>query len=72
MVTRTPIFARYQQDVKTIAKTNFHHYFNNNILFQLGDDRLQYPIVFFSKNLNYAECNHKIYDKELLDIIKCF
>ena len=31
-----------------------------------------HPVAFFSKNLNPAECNYEIYDKELLAIIRCF
>ena len=39
---------------------------------QIGKDRTLYPVAFFSHQMLPAECNYKIYDKELLAIIKCF
>ena len=72
MVTEAPILAYYKQDVKTIVETDSSDYVSSGVLFQLGDDELLHPVAFFSKNLNSAECNYEIYDKELLAIIKCF
>lgn len=59
----------YKQGLITIVKVDSFDYVNNRDLFQLDKNRLLYPITFFSKNLNSAECNYKIYDKELLAII---
>ena len=53
-------------------ETNFFDYINSKVLFQLGEDRLLYPIVFFLKNLNFAEYNYETYNKKLLAIILCF
>ncbi len=72
MVTEAPISAHYKQGLKTIMETNFFNYISSRGLCQLGKDRLLYPVVFFSKNLNPAKCNYEIYDKELLAIIWCF
>ena len=72
MVTEAPILAHYKQDVKTIVETDSSDYVSSGVLSQLGDDELLHPIAFFSKNLNPAKCNYKIYDKELLAIIRCF
>ena len=69
MVTKAPILTYYKQGLKTIVKTNFFKYISSRIFFQLGKNRLLYPIAFFSKNLKLAKCNYKIYDKELLAII---
>lgn len=47
-------------------------YVSSEVLFQLGEDELLYPVLFFSKNLNLVECNYKICNKELLAIIPYF
>ncbi len=72
MVTETPILTYYKQGLKTIVKTDSYDYVSSKVLSQLGEDRLLYPIAFFLKYLTLAECNYKIYDKELLAIIQCF
>ena len=72
MVTETLILAHYKKGLKTIVETDFSDYVNCGVLSQLGKDRLLHPVVFFSKNLNPAECNYEIYNKELLAIIRCF
>ena len=72
MVTKAPILAHYKQGVKTIVETDSSDYVSSGVLSQLGDDGLLHPVAFFSKNLNPAECNYEIYDKELLAIIRCF
>lgn len=48
---------------------DFSDYVSNRGFFQLGKNKLLYFIVFFSKNLNFAKYNYKIYNKELLAII---
>ncbi len=72
MVTEAPILAHYKQGVRTIVETDSSDYVSSGVLSQLGGDGLLHPVVFFSKNLNPAECNYKIYDKQLLAIIRCF
>ena len=72
MVTKVPILAYYKQGVKTIVETDSSNYISNRVFSQLCDDRLLYPVAFFSKNFNPTECNYEIYDKKLLAIIRCF
>ena len=72
MVTEAPILAHYKQDLKTIVETDSSDYVSSRVFSQLGEDGLLHPVAFFSKNLNPAECNYEIYDKELLAIIRCF
>ena len=72
MVTKVSIFAHYKQDLKTIIKTDSSDYVSSGVFFQLGNDRLLYLVAFFFKNPNLVECNYKIYNKELLTIIRCF
>ena len=72
MITEAPILAHYKQGLKTIMETDSSDYVSSGILFQLEEDGLLHPVTFFSKNLNPAEYNYEIYDKELLAIIRCF
>ncbi len=53
-------------------ETDSSGYVSSGQLFHPGDDGLLHPIVFFSTNLNPAECNHEIYHKELSAITKYF
>jgi hypothetical protein len=42
------------------------------VLSQLGDDQFWHLIAYFSKTIAPAELNYKIYDKEMLAIIRSF
>ena len=50
-------------------ETDYSDYVSSGVLSKLREDGLLYPVAFFSKNPNSAECNSEIYDKELLAII---
>ena len=56
---------------EVILKMNFLNYVNNEVLSQYDDEDILHSIIFYSKNMILAECNYKIYDKELLIIIRC-
>ena len=43
-----------------------------SMLISNNDEEVLHSIVFYSKNMFSAECNYKIYDKELLIIIQAF
>ena len=47
-------------------------YVSSRVLSQLVDNGLLYPIILFCKNLNLVEYNRRIYNKELLAIIRYF
>ena len=47
------------------------NYVTREVLSQIGEDGLLYPVAFFLGKMSPAECNYKIYDKELLAIIHC-
>lgn len=47
-------------------------YVNAGILLQYDNAGILWPVAFFSKKISKEECNYKIYDKELLAIIRCF
>ena len=65
MVIKVPILVYYKQNIKTVLETNSFDYVSSGVFFQLGNDKLVYPIAFFFKNLNSVKCNYEIYDKEL-------
>ena len=54
-----------------VLETDSSDYVNSGILSQADDDGVLYPVIFYSKNLLPAEYNYKIYNKELLIIVRC-
>ena len=56
----------------SIIKADLFDYVTGGILSQYNKDGVLYPIVYFLKRLNPAEYNYKIYNKELLAIIRYF
>ncbi len=66
---KTSILRHFDQIYKTILETDSFNYINDKILSQYNNEKTLYFIVFYSKNLSFAECNYKIYDKKLLIII---
>ena len=56
----------------SIIKANSSNYTTKGILSQYNKNGVLYPIVYFLKRLNPAKYNYKIYNKELLAIIKYF
>jgi len=56
---------------EAILKTNFSNYVNDEVLSQYDDEDILHSMIFYSKNMIFAECNYEIYDKKLLTIIRC-
>ena len=56
----------------SVIKANLSNYITRGILSQYNKDGVLYLIAYFLKWLNPAKYNYKIYNKELLAIIKCF
>ena len=56
---------------EVILKTDFLNYVNDEVLSQYDDEDILHSMIFYSKNMIFAECNYKIYDKKLLIIICC-
>ncbi len=56
---------------EAILKTDFLNYVNNKVLSQYDDEDILHSMIFYSKNMIFAECNYEIYDKKLLIIICC-
>lgn len=66
------IVAYNKRDIKTIIKRDLFNYISSRVFFHLGDNKLLYLIVLFSKNLNPTKYNYEIYNQKLLAIIKYF
>ena len=67
-----PILQHFNPNWMSIIKANSSNYVTKGILSQYNKDRVLYFIVYFLKQLNPAKYNYKIYNKELLAIIKYF
>ena len=71
-ITEASVLRHFDQNCESYLKTDSSDYVNSDVLSQKDDDGILHSVAFYSKNLLSAECNYKIYDKELLVIIRCF
>jgi hypothetical protein len=60
----------YNLDFKLMLKTDASNKVVAGILSQLYLNGKWYPITFFLKIMDLAECNYKVYNKEILAIIQ--
>jgi len=65
------VLKHFNSTKEAILKTNFLNYVNDEVLSQYDDEDILHSVIFYSKNMIFAECNYEIYDKELLIIIRC-
>jgi len=63
------ILKHFNSIKEAILKMNFLNYVNDKVLSQYDDEDILHSVIFYNKNMISAECNYKIYDKELLTII---
>ena len=66
------ILQHFNPNRMSVIKADLFDYITRDILSQYNKDRVLHPIIYFSKQLNPAKYNYKIYNKELLTIIKYF
>ncbi len=71
-MTEVFILRHFDQNKKTILETDSFNYVNDDILSQYDDEETLHSMIYYSKNLSFAECKYKIYDKKLLIIIHVF
>ncbi len=71
-MTEASILRHFDQNKETILETNSFNYVNDDILSQYDDEETLHSMIYYSKNLSFAECNYEIYDKKLLAIIQAF
>ena len=55
-----------------VVETNLSDYVTGNILSKYNEERVLHSMAYFLKQLSLAKFNYKIYNKELLAIIRCF
>jgi len=63
------ILCYYDLDLKLMLETDAFDRVIAGILLQLHLDGKWYPIAFFLKTMDLAECNYEVYNKEMLAII---
>ena len=68
--TTAPILQIPSNTAPFRLETDSSDFATGAVLEQLGEDKLWHPVAFYSKSLNEHERNYKIYDKELLAIIR--
>ncbi len=68
----TLILRHFDQTHETILEINSFNYVNDEVLSQYDDEEILHLMIFYSKNMFFAECNYEIYDKKLLIIIWTF
>ncbi len=70
-VTTVLVLKHFNSIREAILKTDFLNYVNDEVLSQYDDKDILHSMIFYSKNMIFAECNYEIYDKKLLIIIHC-
>ena len=70
--TTAPLLARFDFECNAVVATDASDYVPAGVLSQYDDQGILHPVAFFSEKHAPAECNYKIYDKELLAVIKAF
>ena len=70
--TSVSILRRFDFDRNVIFETDASDYISAGVLSQYDDNGVLHPVAYFSKKHSPAECNFEIYDKELMEIIRCF
>jgi len=62
----------YNSDLLVTVKIDVFDYVVIEVMSQRDDNEQLRPVTYFSFKMLFAECNYKIYDKELLAIIRAF
>ena len=71
-VCEASILCHFDPSKQCFVEINSSDYVNTDVLSQLNDEGVLYPVTYFSRKMAPVECNYKIYDKKLLAIIWCF
>jgi len=70
--TTALILCHFDYEREIVVETNASDYVSAGILSQYDDEGTLHLVAFYSKKHSAAECNYKIYDKELLSIVRAF
>ena len=66
------VLRHYNLDHKIVIKINASNYVFKDILSQYDENKVLYFVAYFLKKHNLIECNYKIYNKELMTIVRAF
>jgi hypothetical protein len=69
-MTTVLILRHYNLSYESILKTDAFNGVITNIFSQLYLDGEWHSMAYFSKTIALAECNYKIYNKEMLAIVR--
>ena len=67
-----PILTHFDAEKEIIIETDASDYISAGIMSQYDDNGALHPVADFLKKHSPAEYNYKVYDKELMAIIRCF
>jgi len=67
-----PVLRHFDPDLTCTVEADSSDYVTAGILSQPDEYGVLRPVAYFSSRLNPAKYNYKIYDKELLAIVRCF
>ena len=70
MFTEGPILVQFNPDAETIVETDSSGWCIGGTLLQLQPSGMFHPCGFYSKKNSPTECNYKIYNKEMLAIVR--
>jgi transposase InsO family protein len=65
-----PILKHYQPKYESMIETDASDGVIAGVLSQLHPDGEWYPVAFYSKTMDPAECNYGIHDKEMLAVVR--
>ncbi|THC87035.1 hypothetical protein EYZ11_013518 [Aspergillus tanneri] len=71
LFTTAPVLMQFDPERETVVEVDSSGWSMGGVLSQYDDNRLLCPCAYFLKKNTPAECNYKIYNKELLAIIRC-
>ncbi len=66
------ILHHYNSDHKIVIEIDALNYVFKDILSQYNENEILHSVTYFLKKHNSVECNYKIYDKELMIIVRAF
>ena len=67
-----PILQHFDPEKECVVETDASDYVSSAVLSQPDHEGVLCPVAFLSRRHLPAECNYKIYDKELLAIVRAF